>query len=172
MRIFRYLAALGLALSILMHLVTFFGEYPAHWWLLFAGVLVLFVPFVIAAGGMAKETPGENWPDRVSSLVPRFEAIGFCLWLYAAFNLVCLYVLREGGRLDRVDGVPVLRTHDIVLRILTPREEEWQKAYFVRAASAGFMLAYIGGTRPRTQLLFPFALFVLAAFQLWQRKRR
>lgn len=157
MRLLAIFGFLGFGLSLLVHLITFWGIDPSQrvpWiWLLHVGIFFVFGPMVFSARSQFKSErkgwvtdlrqPFDFWP-KVLAPVPlwlRVVSIGF--FVYAFVNFIVFINLSGGGAPSQRDGKYLLLNHGTVIRELTEEEYAWQQAYIVRGFSGHWMMFYL-----------------------------
>jgi len=136
MRVFwAAFAAVVLAISLAVHVSTFFGVDPMA---AVPGVmlihLLIFPPFLAAIYYLRQM--------RATKLsVPRWMKIaGAFLLCYAIISAVLFIILGEGGGPEQRDGKFFLTSHGTIIRELTRAEFLQQQAYVVRFFSTGWTL--------------------------------
>lgn len=136
MRVFwAAFAAAVLAMSLAVHVSTFFGVDPMA---AVPGVmliyLLVFPPFIAAIYYLRKVRAAEL-------RVPRWMKIaGGLLVCYAVISAALFIILGEGGGPEQRDARFFLTSHGTILRELTHAEFLQQQAYVVRFFSTGWML--------------------------------
>jgi hypothetical protein len=146
MRIFLVLAALGLVVSLAVHLSTFVGLNPSPHspvMLLHLGIFVVFLPAILTANrAMKGRSKNDAW-KLATTFAPawlrRFVAVSF---VYALLNFFLFFLLSERGQPAIVQGEMVLQNHGQVIRRLNAVEFAKQQAYVVRGFSGHWILFY------------------------------
>lgn len=144
------LAAAGVAISLTVHLSTFFGYSPLvtqTTWASNMGLCAVWLP-IWALGASRLFRYGDS--DDAWKIIPphapewaKRMAVG--LLLYAFFNFTYTMVfLNQGGYPIAVDDGLVLRTYNfgVVLKQLTPPEFYWHQAWTLRAGSGHWIFLY------------------------------
>jgi hypothetical protein len=142
----RYLivavAAVGLLLSLLVHLQTYAGidvgaNHPAVW-TLHAGCLLVALPMVGSAWLNQGFKP--SWRD----MYPRWARVVLVMaGAYAAVNFLLFLFLSEGAHADIRDGRYVLHRHGTIVRELSTADYHRHMAYVLRGFSGHWMLFYL-----------------------------
>jgi hypothetical protein len=128
-------AAVVLAISLAIHLSTFFGVDPMA---AIPGImlmhLLMFPPF-LAAGYYLQKARAIEW-----RVPPWMKTTAALLALYAMLSAVLFIVLGEGGGPSQRGDKFFLTSHGRILRELTLAEFLRQQANVVRFFSSGWML--------------------------------
>lgn len=146
-RLFVFLAAAGLALSIAVHGATFLGWNPDDLpgvWFLHVGIFLVLIPGIIAGRRLAKDIgDAEAW-RRIHLATPAWlKGLTMLFFTYAFFNFFfCNNYLNEGGVPGNIKGELVLHNHGRVIRKLTPAEFARHQAYSVRGFSGHWLVFY------------------------------
>lgn len=142
------LAVLGLVLSAVDHVSTFFGidlhgPFPLVLWGLhllgmFLGALLVFSLLVLS-----NDSPRRMTLSELMRYVPRWmKAITVLLVMYGAFTFCAIFVLSEAGTAAIKNGNEVLVSHGTVIRRLSPEEYERIRVYPTRLFSGAWMSAF------------------------------
>jgi DNA-directed RNA polymerase subunit RPC12/RpoP len=141
--VFILLAIVGLMLSVLAQVSTFFGvdlqDRFSYFWLLHIGIFVVWIPAVLLQPRAAKRSGGK-WLAHA----PRWSRAAMPLLIgYCVINFV-LFVGRADAGLPQTDGKGgyELRNHGRLVRTITAAEYHAQRAYEVRAFSSTWILFY------------------------------
>ncbi len=140
MFVFGWLAWLGLAVSLAVHLSTFFPggastQWPG-WFALHVGVFVVFFPAMLAVARRGLQRDFRWFQGKGLSLL----VVAF---LYALVNFG-LFIARAGdGSPATVDGRRVLQRKGTVLRELSESEYAYRQRLIVRGFSGHWMLFYL-----------------------------
>lgn len=145
------LAAVGLALSVAAHALTFAGVDPQREipgvWLLHLGIFVIIVPTIFIGRRLSRDNGEVEFWQRITKNTPTWlHALTMILFVYTFFNFFyCTRYLNEGGVPSELRGELVLHSHGAVIRKLTPEEFERHRAYSVRGFSGHWMVFYAAG---------------------------
>lgn len=86
----------------------------------------------------------KNFWNKVFAAIPRWARYTIkAFFAYAIINFALFLFLSRGGVPDVRDGKYVLHNHGQVIRELSEKEYEWQKAYVVRGFSGHWMIFYL-----------------------------
>jgi hypothetical protein len=146
MKFFALISALGLGLSMVAHVSTFFGidpEQPLPYiWFLHLGIFVVMVPAIVVQPGK-REGRAVGWRDTMGNasawlrwLTILLVANAFINW--AAFWLVC----GSGGPTQEPNGTYSLSSHGRIIRQITAAEYHRARGYEFRGFSSWWMLCY------------------------------
>jgi hypothetical protein len=143
------LAALGLAVSAIDHVATFFGidlhvPFPALLWGLHVLGMLLGALLVLGALPVPSEKSGRRltW-GCMTRYAPRWmKAITLALLIYGAFNCVTILVLSKGGTTAIENGKEVLVSHGRVICPLSAEDYERFRVYPTRLFSGFWMPLY------------------------------
>lgn len=146
LKIFAAIALLGLVLSVIVHLSTFFGIDPQEIfppiWLLHLGIFVVFIPGIIAnkrRDSSSKKSLSDQFP-----YAPRWMiAMTVCLFAYAIINFATFFFLMHEGQPTREeDGTFAIKNHGRFVRNISEQEYHRYRGYEVRGFSGHWMLFY------------------------------
>jgi hypothetical protein len=151
MRVFFYLAVVGLCLSVTAHIATFFGVDPQQTfpsvWLLHDGIFVIWLPAIIFTNRRSKEGSKSNpWATILAGTPPWMGAMIGPLLAYAGFNFFfTIFVLLGGHSPTSENGTFALKDHSRVIRTLTEAEYHRYRAYEARVSSGHSIVFYLMG---------------------------
>jgi hypothetical protein len=144
MRIFFFLALVGLILSAAAHFSTYLGVDPQerfpYIWLLHIGIFVVCLPAFAIQGMLPRGDGGKFKPFEYAPKWMRLlMGVAF---IYAIVNFVIFIFLMSSGSPYRENGRFVLKDHGKLVRQITEQEYHQYKAYEVRGFSGHWMLFY------------------------------
>ena len=144
LRFLALLAAVGLALSVTAHALTFVAPERAAtsggFWLLHLGLFVVFVPAVLSLRKLGPKPALKA----VFGPAPRWMfALVATAFVYAFVNFILEMVLSGGGvPTERGDGTFAMMSHGTLIRELSRPEYMLAKARVMRGFSGHWMLFY------------------------------
>ena len=151
MRLFFYVAVLGLTASAVAHVSTFIGINPQRvvpWiWVLHVMIFVVWIPVIVVTGHLVKKGNRKDFWKLAMQHAPTWMK-GLCvvLLVYAFFNFFfTILVLNEEGTPSVINGKKVLHNHGTIIRELSDQEYETHEAYGVRTFSGHWMMFYAVG---------------------------
>lgn len=141
LRAWIILSGLILAISLTVHLSTFFvdptEEIPAVMFL----HLAIFPPFIAAIIYTKKSNRLKSQQQDIWKLAPRWmQSMSVVFFAYGIVNFVIFLILIHGGGPEERDGKFVLADHGRVIRQLSEAEFHRMQAYVVRGFSGHWML--------------------------------
>ena len=138
-RLARGAAWLGIVLSALVHVASWFGF--ALWRefaFLHIGIFIFFIP--AAASKRNRQKPRMRWPPQDPPWATKAIQIA---GINALVHFAAFFWLAEGGGAQLRDGHYLLLDHGKLIRELTAHEYAWQMAHEARSFSAGWLLFYL-----------------------------
>jgi hypothetical protein len=155
-KILAILAALGFAVSLVVHLATYLGvnvsrHVPAVW-LLHVGVFIVFVPMVITiytkSGKSRPQSGGDFWRQFFNPMPRWVRLLSYGLFAYVAINFILFVALSRDGSPDVIGGKYVLRSdgrveEQRVIREITMEEYDLREARVVRGFSGHWLVFYL-----------------------------
>ena len=147
-RIVGVLAAIGLAVAITVHVLTFFPDKTiaasgsSLFLALHVGIFVVFVPFVLAQRALFGTTrPG--WRKQLS-LFPRWgQLLLGSVVAYALVNFVLFFFFTQGGTPEIREGQFVLVNHGTFIRALSEQEYDLARSHVTRGFSGHWIAFYL-----------------------------
>ena len=142
------IAIAGLALSVIVHLLTFLGINPEKIfpgiWLLHIGIFVVWIPTVMVSKKLTNKSERKDfWKVATKDAPPWMKRLCMGLFVYAFFNFFfTIFVLNKGGVPGEINGEKVLHSHGKVIRKLSEEDYNLHQAYGVRTFSGHWMLFY------------------------------
>ena len=156
------LAAIGLAVAVTVHVLTFFPDKAIAasgsplFFALHVGIFVVFIPFVLAQRKLFG-TARPGWREQLS-VFPRWGQLllGF-VTAYALANFA-LFLFTGGGTPEIRAGQFVLMNHGTFIRALSEQEYDLARSHITRGFSGHWiafylvpMLYFLLGSDPRHQ---------------------
>lgn len=144
-RLCGVVAAVGFAIALLVHCLTFVPvdvqtDYPLVW-LLHLGCFVVFIPFFLS---MRNEFGPKPSFSRLRAVLPSWAGILLvCVFAYAIINFGLLFLHTEGGTPSERNGAFILQSHGKLIRQLTEAEYHLQRAYVLRGFSGHWLVFYM-----------------------------
>ncbi|MBR8536025.1 hypothetical protein KDU71_10685 [Carboxylicivirga sediminis] len=154
-KIFFYMAALGLVLGLIVHVISLLGIYIGdtvpYVWALHAGVFVVWLPAILTLkkhpelqqkGFKPNMTPKQFYGILFKSTPPAVVAISAFFFVYMAINFILFMQASMAGTPDIIDGKYVLHNHGEIIRELTEAEYFKMEANTIRGFSGHWMAFY------------------------------
>ena len=149
------LSLAGFGLSLVVHTTAFFGisvtdRLPITM-ILHLGMFVVVLPLLLVVSSRKRTKSGQGrWGELFQRHPPWVLGLLYALLAYAVVNFAVGFLSSRGGVPTIVDGQPVLKSHDRVIRQLSQEEYERHQALETRAFSGlwlffyGIPLLYLG----------------------------
>lgn len=137
------MAVLGFCLSLLAHVLTFWGINPLQ--RLPVGCLLLVILSLALLPPLRRTWLKEDTNQTASTAVPWAALLVVGLILYIIFTGYYVNVLDEGGNPHEINGKYYLLMHGSVIRELTKQEYQQHLTNLPRLLSSVFLLYYYMG---------------------------
>ena len=141
------IAVIGLMVSAILHLSTFFGVNPMQElpciWIFHIMVFVVWSPMVSL---LSKNKRNDSWKIATRNVPRWIKIMALFLFIYALFNFFFTsFILNDSGVPSELNGKKVLHSHGNIIKELTDEEYEKHSAYGIRGFSGHWMLFYFAG---------------------------
>lgn len=144
MRIFIFLAFLGLVVSLAAHISTYLGVDPEqslpYIWLLHIGIFVVWLPALAVQGTLPRGADGKFKPFAYAPKWMRW--LTSAAFAYALINFAVFIFLVHTGSPSYEGGRYILQNHGKFVRQISEQEYHQYRAYEVRGFSGHWMLFY------------------------------
>lgn len=141
------LSLAGFGLSLFVHTTSFLEvsvtDRPPITLILHLGMFLVVLPLLLVVSSSRRTKSGQRrWSELFQKHPPWVLGLLYALLAYVVVNFAAAFLSSRGGVPTIIDGQPVLKSHDRVIRELSQEEYERHQALETRAFSGLWLFFY------------------------------